>query len=141
MPPLPPHVFKFSRLLLQVGVLILIWILASYVSTHWLDGFPPLVSGIAIALVLLALGLLKREWVNDGATWLMREMLLFFIPVAIAILQYRQELSGKLLAIMVVIVASTACVMVATAFAVDIAWKLDARLRGAKDEEEEKEPS
>jgi len=140
MSPLPRHLFKFSRLLLQVCVLIVIWILASYVSTHWLDGFPPLVSGIAIALVLLALGLLKREWVNDGATWLMREMLLFFIPVAIAVLQYRQELSGKLIAIMVVIIASTACVMITTAFAVDIAWKLDARLRGTRDEEE-KEPS
>jgi holin-like protein len=138
MPPVHRHLFKFSRLLLQILVLIAIWLLASYVSAHWLDGFPPLVSGIAFALVLLALGLLKREWVNDGATWLIREMLLFFIPVAIAVLQYREQLSGKLLAIMVVIVASTACVMVATAFAVDLAWKLDARLRGTA---EEKDPS
>lgn len=138
MPPVHHHLFKFSRLLLQILVLIAIWLLASYVSAHWLGGFPPLVSGIAFALILLALGLLKREWVNDGATWLMREMLLFFIPVAIAVLQYREQLNGKLIAIMVVIIASTACVMVATAFAVDLAWKVDARLRGTA---EEKDPS
>jgi len=137
MPPLPNRVTSLARLVSQICVLIVIWMIASYISAHWLPRVPPLISGIAIALVLMALGLLKRDWVNDGATWLIREMLLFFIPVAIAVLQYKQELSGKLLSIMIVIIGSTACVMVATAFAVDIAWKLDSRLRG----EEEKDPT
>lgn len=138
MPALPNRISRLLRLVLQICVLILIWLVASYVSAHWLPKIPPLISGIAIALVLMALGLLKREWVNDGATWLIREMLLFFIPVAIAVLQYKEELSGRLLAILVVIVGSTACVMVATAFAVDIAWRLDSRLRG---EAEERDPT
>lgn len=133
MNPLPQRLCQLARLLLQIGALIVIWLAASYLSANWLHAIPPTVSGIAIALVLLGLGLIKRDWVADGAAWLLREMLLFFIPVVIAVLQYQQMLSGKLLAIMAVIVGSTACVMVATAFAVDLAWRLDARWH--KDEE------
>ncbi|NSL54821.1 CidA/LrgA family protein [Uliginosibacterium aquaticum] len=129
MPALPPHLHQFCRTLLQIGLLILIWLAAIELSSTWLHGLPPTVTGIALALVLLGLGLLRREWLADGAGWLLREMLLFFIPVVIAVLQYRDALDGKLLTILLVIVGSTACVMVATALAVDLAWRLEARWR------------
>lgn len=129
MTPLTPKLRRFARLLAQIGVLILIWLAAVELSARWLHKIPPTVSGIAIALALLGLGLLKREWLADGAAWLLREMLLFFIPVVIAVLQYQQILQGKLLAILLVIVGSTACVMIATALAVDLAWRLEARWR------------
>ena len=60
-------------------------------------------------------------------------MLLFFIPVVIAVLQYQQMLDGKLLSILLVIIGSTACVMIATALAVDLAWRLEARWRKPED--------
>ncbi len=118
---------------LQIGLIVAIWLLAVEVSGRFLPGIPPTVSGIAIALALMALGLLRREWVADGATWLLREMLLFFIPVVIAVLQYRNLLEGKMLAILCVIVGSTACVMLATAFTVDLAWRLEKHLRNRKE--------
>jgi holin-like protein len=135
MTPLFHRLSRLSRLLIQIGALVVIWMVAVYISSHWLPGLPPTVSGIAIALILLALGLIKRNWVADGATWLLREMLLFFIPVVIAVLQYQQMLSGKLIAIMLVIVGSTACVMIVTALAVDLAWRIDAHWHKVKDEE------
>jgi len=135
MPSLSPRLYRFARLLLQVGALILIWLAAVELTERWLHSLPPTVSGIAIALVLLGLGLVKREWLTDGATWLLREMLLFFIPVVIAVLQYRQMLDGKLLAIMLVIIGSTACVMIATAFAVDLAWRIEERFRKSDEEQ------
>jgi len=126
---LPPKLRNFSRTLLQILLLILIWLAAVQLSSHWLHALPPTVTGIALALSLLGLGLVRREWLADGAGWLLREMLLFFIPVVIAVLQYRDVLDGKLLAILLVILGSTACVMVATALAVDLTWRLEARWR------------
>ncbi|MDP5239541.1 CidA/LrgA family protein [Uliginosibacterium sp. 31-16] len=125
----PPRFKPFLRTLFQIGLLILIWLVAVELSARWLHQIPPTVSGIAIALALLGLGLLKREWLADGSAWLLREMLLFFIPVVIAVLQYQQMLDGKLLSILLVIIGSTACVMIATALAVDLAWRLEARWR------------
>lgn len=136
MTPAASKFRHFIRLLAQICVLILIWLAAVELSGRWLHGLPPTVSGIAIALALLGLGLLKRSWVADGAAWLLREMLLFFIPVVIAVLQYQQVLQGKLLAILLVIVGSTACVMIATALAVDLAWRLEARWRAPEENKE-----
>ncbi len=133
MSALPPRFKPFLRTLFQIGLLILIWLVAVELSARWLHQIPPTVSGIAIALALLGLGLLKREWLADGSAWLLREMLLFFIPVVIAVLQYQQMLDGKLLSILLVIIGSTACVMIATALAVDLAWRLEARWRKPED--------
>lgn len=130
---LPPRFKPFLRTLFQIGLLILIWLVAVELSARWLHQIPPTVSGIAIALALLGLGLLKREWLADGSAWLLREMLLFFIPVVIAVLQYQQMLDGKLLSILLVIIGSTACVMIATALVVDLAWRLEARWRKPED--------
>lgn len=127
---------KFRRFIItvaQIGVIILIWYTAVQLSQRWLHGLPAGIAGLAIALALLGLGLLRREWVADGATWLLREMLLFFIPVVIAIIQYQDLMRQRGLAIFLVVVGSTACVMVATAFAVDLAWKLERRLRKDKE--------
>lgn len=123
---IPPRLRVLLRVLTQIGLIVLIWLLAVEVSARFLPAVPPTVSGIAIALALMALGLLRREWVADGASWLLREMLLFFIPAVIAVLQYRSLLEGRMLAILCVIVGSTACVMLATAFAVDLMWRFEA---------------
>lgn len=133
---IPPALRRFTLILLQIGLIIGIWLLASWLSSHWLHGLPPGIVGIAMALVLLGLGLLRREWLADGAGWLLREMLLFFIPVTIAIVQYPTLMIEHGLAILGVIVASTACVMLATAFAVDLCWRLERRWRGKQEEQQ-----
>lgn len=130
---LPSRLRVVLRVLAQIGLIVAIWLLAVEISSRFLPAVPPSVSGIAIALALMALGLLRREWVADGASWLLREMLLFFIPVVIAVLQYRQLLEGRILAILCVIAGSTACVMLATAFTVDFVWRLDARRHNTED--------
>lgn len=124
-----PALRRFTRVLLQIGLIVAIWLFATWLSQHYLPGVPPGIAGIAIALGLLALGLLRREWLADGATWLLREMLLFFVPVVIAVVQYPTLLHDHGLAILFVIVVSTALVMLATAFAVDLAWRLERRFR------------
>lgn len=126
IPPAPLR--HLLRLVAQIGLIVLIWLAAVELSRRYLPAVPPTVSGIAIALCLLALGLLRREWIADGAGWLLREMLLFFIPVVVAILQYRDLLAGRMLAILIVILGSTAAVMLATAITVDLVWRLTQRL-------------
>jgi holin-like protein len=125
--PFPPALRRFVRTCAQVGLIVVIWLLATSLSRHLLPSVPPGIAGIAMALGLMALGLLRREWVADGAAWLLREMLLFFVPVVIAVVQYPALFRQHGVAILFVIVASTALVMLATGFAVDFAWRLEKR--------------
>lgn len=127
--PLPSAFRRFARVVFQIGLIIAIWLFATWLSQHYMPGVPPGIAGIAIALGLMALGLLRREWVADGAAWLLREMLLFFVPVVIAVVQYPALFQQHGLAILFVIVVSTALVMLSTAFVVDLAWRLEKRWR------------
>lgn len=120
---------RFTKTFTQIGMIVLIWYVAVQLSRHWLHGIPAGIAGLAIALVLLGLGLLRREWIAEGSAWLLREMLLFFIPVVVAIMQYPDLMRQRGLAIFLVVLGSTACVMIATAFAVDLAWRCEKRLR------------
>ena len=114
-----------ARVLLQTGALILIWLLVQTLSARWLPFLPPTVLGIALLLLCLSLGLLRPAWLAAGAGLLLREMLLFFIPVDL--------LRDNLLAILAVVLLSTACVMLATAAAVSLTVRLESGLRARQE--------
>ncbi len=122
-----------ARVLLQTGALILIWLLVQTLSARWLPFVPPTVLGIALLLLCLSLGLLRPAWLAAGAGLLLREMLLFFIPVAVALMQYLDLLRDNLLAILAVVLLSTACVMLATAAAVSLTVRLESGLRARQE--------
>lgn len=120
----------------QVMLLALIWLCADFVSRHYLPQIPSSLLGMGSVLLLLGLRLLRREWLAHGAGWLIGEMLLFFIPAVIAIIQYPDLIRRNGLAILVVILGSTVCVMVATAIAVDLTWRLQENLGRQRNKEQ-----
>ncbi|KAF7600397.1 MAG: hypothetical protein CGU28_15260 [Candidatus Dactylopiibacterium carminicum] len=120
------------KVLAQILLLVLVWWLVSSLSSI-LPQLPPTVLGIALLLALLGLRVLPTDWLAAGAGFLLREMLLFFIPVVVAVVQYLDLLRSNLPAVLTVILLSTLCVMLVTAWVVDFTWKLEARWR--RDEE------
>ncbi|GBH25193.1 CidA/LrgA family protein [Burkholderia vietnamiensis] len=89
---------------------------------------PSGVVGLAVLLVLLFSGRVAPAWVKDGANWLLSDMLLFFVPAAVAAVQYGGLFREDGWRIALVMLAGTAFVMVAVAVAVDLAAKLERRL-------------
>ena len=127
--PTPPAVAlrKSCTVVAQVVLIALLWLGADAISTRFLPWVPSSLLGLGLALALTALGILRRGWLADGAEWLIGEMLLFFVPAVVALVQYAEMIRRHGLAILMVIVLSTLCVMVCTAVAVDIAWCFQAR--------------
>jgi holin-like protein len=70
-------------------------------------------------------GLVKARWLQGGTNWLLAEMLLFFVPAMLVVTEYTGLIQHQGLRILAVIVASTACVMAATALAVDRVYRLE----------------
>ncbi|MFT8364158.1 MAG: CidA/LrgA family holin-like protein [Sporolactobacillus sp.] len=70
--------------------------------------------GLFIVLILLRFHFLKLSLIESGATFLMSEMLLFFIPSAVAIIQYKAQILQHGSQFLIVIVLSTVTVMVIT---------------------------
>ncbi|MCO7176612.1 CidA/LrgA family protein [Sporolactobacillus kofuensis] len=70
--------------------------------------------GLFLVLALLHLKILKLSYVELGASFLMSEMLLFFIPSAVAIIQYKDEILQHGSQFLIVILLSTITVMIVT---------------------------
>ncbi len=87
---------------------------------------PASMYGLGILFLALYLKIIKLEWVDKGANWLMAELLLFFTPSAVGIVNYDEIISVKGAESVVLIGISTVMVMGMTAL---IAEKITCRKR------------
>ncbi|MBA4542206.1 MULTISPECIES: CidA/LrgA family protein [Thermoactinomyces] len=55
-----------------------------------LEKLPGSIIGLALLFLLLKLRIIRLEWVEEGAKWLLAELLLFFIPPTVGIIQFPQ---------------------------------------------------
>lgn len=114
----------FIKRLLKTGVQVLVLTLASLAGSalstrfHW--PVPGSVVGMLLVLALLYSGLVRVEWVDAGAAFLLSEMLLFFVPAAVGVVQYGHLLAASGLRILLVIGLSTLLVMACTGAAAEL---------------------
>lgn len=81
----------------------------------WLNiGIPGSILGIVVVFILLEAKILRLEWIELGANWLLAELLLFFIPAAVGIMKYFPMLEAEGLQILAVVLFSTVIVMVSS---------------------------
>ncbi len=83
---------------------------------------PASMIGLILLFISLKLKIVKLKWVEKGGNWLLAELLLFFIPSAVGIVNYNEVLSLKGVEIVFLIGISTVIVMGITAFTAE---KLD----------------
>ncbi len=112
---------------LQLGIVLACWLAGEALARALGLPIPGAILGLAIMLVLLARRRLSAVSMRRGAEWLLADMLLFFVPAVLAVLNYPEFLGLTGLKILFVILASTIAVMVTTAFVVDRAyrWRAD----------------
>jgi holin-like protein len=89
---------------------------------------PSGVVGLVALLALLFCGGVTPRWVKAGADWLLSDMLLFFIPAAVAAIQYGGLFRADGWRLALVVIGGTLMVMVAVAIAVEQAARLERRL-------------
>ena len=117
---------RLGRLVSEIAVLLAIYFLGCQISV-WLHlPIPCGVVGMALLLLAFALGWIKPAALQLGAGVLMAEMLLFFIPALMSLLDYGALVRDEGWRILLVIGISTLLVMVVTAFTVEAVcrWRL-----------------
>jgi holin-like protein len=108
---------------LQLGIVLACWLAGEVLARAVGLPIPGAILGLAIMLVLLARRRLSAVSMRRGAEWLLADMLLFFVPAVLAVLNYPEFLGFTGLKILFVILASTVAVMVTTALVVDSAYR------------------
>ncbi|MGV3488908.1 MAG: CidA/LrgA family holin-like protein [Tuberibacillus sp.] len=72
---------------------------------------PGSIVGIFVLFILLQLKVIPLKWVDLGASWLVAELLLFFVPSAVGIMKYQTMLAQYGVKIAFVILIGTIVVM------------------------------
>ena len=109
---------RFRRAMLQIIIILAIWAIASLLQQIM---HLPVASGILgffILLLLLEVKWLQLEEVENGADLLLGELLVFFIPPVVGVIQYQELLLASGWKIIAAIAISTFMVMAVSVFTV-----------------------
>ena len=116
-----------ARLLIELVVLLAIYFLGTQLAVWLAWPIPGGVVGLGLLLATFATGLVKPAALQLGAGVLMAEMLLFFIPALMSLLDYGGLVRNDGWRILLVIGFSTLSVTLVTAFTVEMVCRWSMR--------------
>lgn len=118
---------------LQITLLLAVWLVGEAVVRATGLSIPGSLVGLLLLLILLASKRLRLRTVRKGAQWFLAEMLLFFVPAVLAVLDH-PELAGVAgLKILAVILIGTVLVMTVTAGSMELCFRLRSSGKGDAD--------
>ena len=108
--------------------MLVVWLAADWLTRTLGWSISPGVLGLLAVLGLLMSGKASVGWVRDGANWLLGELVLFFIPAVVAVINYLPLFQREGVQLVIAVTVGTVLVMAATALAVHAGCRLEARL-------------
>ncbi len=127
----------------QVPLQVMLYVGLFVFSQHlvvWLHlPLPANIVGMLLLLAMIMLRILPIRWVKAGSNWLLAEMLLFFIPAVVAVVNYSELLRVEGWRILLVITLSTLLVLAATSIVVDRVSRFELWLAARKQQRQHDE--
>ncbi|MGE7949783.1 CidA/LrgA family holin-like protein [Lysinibacillus sp. NPDC093688] len=107
---------KIVNSIVQIGYLYVILFVGNSIARLLHLPIPGSIIGLVLLFLLLQFHIIKLEWIELGAALLLSELLLFFIPSAIGVIDYTALFGVQGVKAVLVIVLSAIVVMFATGF-------------------------
>jgi holin-like protein len=127
-----PSLLNRCQVPVQVVLYAIVFLIADRLVTLLHIPLPANIVGMLMMLLLIVSRVLPLKWVKAGSRWLLAEMLLFFVPAVVAVVNYAQLLMVEGWKIFLVIGISTMLTLGATALVVDRVYRLEQRLAARK---------
>lgn len=102
------------KAIIQITILFLISLSTNEFVNFFNIKIPGTILGIIVVFFLLETKLIRLEWIETGANWLVGNLMLFLIPSAVGVIQYKNILSENGLSLIAVIIISSVIVMTFT---------------------------
>ena len=126
------HLSRCLPIAAGVGALSAIWGLASQLVTLLHLPVSGGVVGLLVLLALLLTGKVSARWFAPGAQWMLAELILFFVPAVVSIIEYGSLLRHDGLRLMIIIVTGTLVVMIVTGLVVESVTRLETGARARR---------
>lgn len=132
-----PVLFRRIQVPVQVALYVVIFLFAQWLVDLWHLPLTANLVGMLLMLLMIVCRVVPIKWIRAGSRWLLAEMLLFFVPAVVAVVNYAELLMVDGWRIFLVIAISTLLVLGTTALVVDKVYRFElARIarRQARDE-------
>ncbi|HYK73499.1 MAG TPA: CidA/LrgA family protein [Pseudoneobacillus sp.] len=114
---------KILTIILQILFIHIFLFLGAGVKHFISIPIPASMIGLVLLLIALFTKIVKIEWIEKGGNLLLAELMLFFVPSAVGIVNYNDILSWQGIEMVVIIGVSTFIVMATTAFTANFIQK------------------
>lgn len=98
---------KFLKIILQIAFLYALSLLGGIIVDFLHVPLPGSIIGLIILLVLLHTGIVRKEYVADGAGFLLPILTLLFIPATVGVVNYPELLSWLGVSLLIITIIST----------------------------------
>ena len=109
----------------QIFLLTLIWGVSEIFHKFFHLQVSGGIIGIFFILILLISGLLKKHCIQQGSDYLLAELMLLFIPCVVGLINYKELLVTHGAYLLISILMSTICIIIATNYFVNLGLKLE----------------
>ncbi|CAM3261428.1 MULTISPECIES: CidA/LrgA family protein [Yersinia] len=127
-----PSFLQRIQVPVQVALYVGLFVIADQLVRVFHLPLPANIVGMLLLLTLIVLRIMPMGWVKAGSRWLLAEMLLFFVPAVVAVVNYSQLLMVEGLKIFAVIAVSTMLTLAATGLVVDRVYRFEIWLQRRK---------
>lgn len=134
--PGTPSLSTRLQIPVQVALYAGLFLIAEQLVSRMHLPLPANIVGMLLLLMLILCRVLPLNWVKAGSRWLLAEMLLFFVPAVVAVVNYAQLLRVEGWRIFAVIAISTTLTLGATALVVDRVYRFEIWLQRRKQRHE-----
>ncbi|MFB5189911.1 CidA/LrgA family protein [Alicyclobacillus fastidiosus] len=112
-----------------IGILVLLSLTGDAVTMLTHVSVPGSIIGLILLWVLLQCRVIPVHWVEPGSKVLLSQMLLFFVPSAVGVIQYLPLLKTEGLQLVLVIALSTIAVMIVSGGMTELLVSIKRRMR------------
>lgn len=115
--------------IIQIAILYVFSVAGNYLAEALHLSFPGSLIGMGLLFLLLRLRIFPYRWVVIGGNWLLTELLLFFIPSVVAVIQYEDLIHEAGLEFLFIILIGTIIVMISSGLTAELIMQYK-RVRG-----------
>ena len=107
---------NFLRLIYQLGILFGVFYIGNWIQDFFGLFIPGSVIGLIIMFTLLSTGIFNPKYIQTGASFMIKHLVLFFIPATVGILNFYHLFAGKGALLFVITIISSLFVMTAAGY-------------------------
>lgn len=113
----------------QLSLLFLFWAFGLLLQRTFNLPISAGVLGLFSMLTLLLTGLLPLHWVKAGSDLILSELVLFFVPCVVGLINYQQLFIQQGWQLVLAVLLGSLCVLIVTAYTVFIGFKMEAWIK------------